>query len=211
MHRLAALLGLVAALGASGCGGSPAVDSIPGARVATMADHQLEAMHSELAPGTMSCPRLDFTVDAAVRCTRVSELENGVRVEVRGTVTVTSTRDGGKLHVQMDKNNTKVWVTSAQLEGDLRDRASKLVGVTPDKVTCPQLTSGNGFTGRTVCTVLFGTTALQAEATYAGTGAQLPPASAALPYRFAARVFTPELNPGLPSLLRAIRRDGLAS
>ena len=211
MHRLAALPGLALGLALSGCGASPSIDSLPGARVATMADHQLEAMHSELAPGTMTCPDLDFTVDASVRCIRVSELEDGIRVEVGGTVTVTSTQDGGRLHVQMDKSNTRIWVTSEQLEGDLRARVGKLVGLAPDKVTCPQLTSGNGFSGTTVCTVVFGTTTLRVRATYAGIGAELPTASDALPYRFPARIFTAELNPGLPSLLRAIRRGGLAS
>jgi len=213
MHRLAALPQLVAVpvlgLGLSGCGGTPTIDSLAGAQVATMADHQLEAVHAKLAPGTMTCPDLDFTVDASVRCTRISELEGGVRVEVRGTVTVTSTREGGKLHVQMDKNNSKVWVTSEQLEGDLRGRVRKLVGVAPDKVSCPQLTSGPGFSGRAVCAVVFGSTTLRAAATYAGEGAALPPASGP-PYRFSAGLFAAELNPGLPSLLRTIRRDGLA-
>ena len=78
------------------------IDVLPGERVGELAEKQLEAEHLEIAVGTVTCPDLDWKVNASVRCIKVSELSDGRRVKVPGTVTVTSTENWGRLHVALD-------------------------------------------------------------------------------------------------------------
>jgi len=202
----ATVLALVASLAAlPGCGTRTSIDSIPGARVATMAEYQLEAMHSELANGTMSCPRLEFVVDASVRCVRTARLSGGRQIRMLGTVTVTSTRGGGKLHVRLDDVVAEFGIAADQLENDLRARAQVVLGVAPDKVSCPYLVGRTGAAVRCEVTVLGRTLVAPVSVV------RVRPSEYRAVYRFSAAVFDRELNPGLPSLLRAIRRGGVGS
>jgi len=206
MQRWATTVGLLAALAATpGCGATPAIDGIPGARVATMAELQLEAMHPDLATGSMTCPRLEFAVDASVRCVRVARLSGGRQIRVLGTVTVTSTRHGGRLHVRLDDTVSAFGVAADQLENDLRARSLGVLGVAPERVTCPYLAGEKGATVR--CTVVVRRHTLVAPVSVV----RVLPAEYRTVYRFSTAVFDRELNPGLPSLLRAIRRGGVGS
>jgi hypothetical protein len=206
MHRLATTVACAAAVvGLSGCGPAPVVDSIPGSRVGALAEQQLEAMHADLATGTMTCPKLDFDVDASVRCTRVAQLSGGRQIQVLGTVTVTSTKHGGSLHVKLDDRVQEFGVASDQLENDLRARSQQILGVAPDKVSCPYLVGRNGATVR--CNVTIRNRTLVAPVRVV----RVVPTDYRTVYRFSAGVFDPVLNPALPSLLREIRRGGVGS
>ncbi|MFL6022673.1 MAG: hypothetical protein ACJ72O_04975 [Marmoricola sp.] len=195
----AALAGLVA------CGTTDRVEAIPGARVATMAEHQLEAMHSELATGTMTCPRLEFALDASVRCVRLAELSGGRQIRVLGTVTVTSTKHGGRLHVRLDDDVSEFGVSGEELANDLRARSQRLLGTAPTDVSCPYLVGRTGAVVR--CEVVVLQRTLIAPVRVVGVKA----ADYATDYRFSAEVFDKRLNPALPSLLREIRSGGLGS
>jgi len=206
MHRLATAVALVGAVvGLPGCGAAPSVDDIPGSRVATMAEYQLEAMHSGLATGTMTCPRLDFAVDASVRCVRTAELAGGRQIRVLGTVTVTSTRDGGRLHVRLDDKVSEYGVAGEYLENDLRARTQRVLGVAAEDISCPYLVGRRGASVRCQVTVL------KRRLVAPVTVVRVVPAEYRTVYRFSAEVFDRRLNPGLPSLLRTIRRGGLGS
>jgi len=170
-----------------------------------MAERQLEAMHSQIATGTMTCPDLDFTVDASVECVRVAELSGGRQIRVVGTVTVTSTRDGGKLHVKLDDEVDGFSVTHEYLENDLRARSQVVLGVAPDDVRCPDLVGRTGYADR--CRVDVGSHELIALVRVV----RVVPREFRTIYRFDAGVFDPKLNPGLPSLLQKIRRGGVDS
>jgi hypothetical protein len=197
--------GLAAGLVLSGCGGNPSIDSIPGDRVATMADHQLEAMNSGLAPGKMTCPSLDFTVDASVRCVRIAELSDGRQIRVLGTVSVTSTRSGGRLHVELDDKVSEFGITAEHLERELTKRAQRVLGPKTGTVTCPYLSGAPGTSVQ--CQVSILDTYLLTRITVTG----IDKRDYRTRYRFESPLFGPRLNPALPSLLRALGRDRLAS
>ena len=206
MHRLGTAVTLLVVLaGAPGCGASPSVDGIPGSRVATMAEYQLEAMHADLASGTMTCPTLDFVVDASVRCVRIARLSGGRQIRVLGTVTVTSTRDGGKLHVRLDDKVAEFGIAADHLDNELRARAQRFLGVAPEDVSCPYL---SGLRGTAVqCAVKVRDVQLVTVVKVIG----VDPKAYVTRYRFVEPLFDRQVNPALPSLLRAIRRGGVAS
>jgi hypothetical protein len=206
MHRGAAAGAVLAALsGLTGCGSATSIDGIPGSRVATMAEQQLEAMHANLATGSMTCPTLEFVVEASVRCVRIAVLSGGRQIRVLGTVTVTSTRNGGRLHVRLDEKVSEFGITGEQLENDLRARTQHVLGVAPDDVSCPYLVGRKGAVVR--CRATVRKTRLVAPVTVVN----VVPAQYRTVYRFSATVFDPRLNPALPSLLRAIRHGGVGS
>lgn len=137
---------LVAAV-VSGCGAgddgpstsSSSLDFLPGERVGQLAEEQLEAEHPKMATGTITCPDLDWTLDASVRCVKVSELSEGRRVKIPGTVTVTGTEGGGKLHVELDDKATEFGVDAAHLSSVATVWVTQQAG-SAGTVTCPYLT-----------------------------------------------------------------------
>lgn len=172
----------VAALGLllSGCGSSAVhLDRLAGTRVGTMAERQLEVMHPAMAPGSLTCPTLDFRVGAEVRCFRTADLSGGREVRMLGTVRVTSLRNGGELHIRMDDDVTEFGVSAEQLQRDLAAAVARRTRRTPTKVTCPYL---RGAVGRSVqCSLRFGTLPpVAAVATVTGTD----PTSYRTTYRF---------------------------
>jgi hypothetical protein len=206
MQRLATTAALVAAVaGLPGCGPAPSVDGIPGNRVAAMAEQQLEAMHNELATGTMTCPRLEFVVEASVRCVRIAQLSGGRQIRVLGTVSVTSTKDGGRLHVRLDDEVSEFGVSGEQLANDLRARAQRVLGAAPEQVSCPYLVGRKG--ARVTCEVVVLKRTLVAPVSVV----RVVAADYRAEYRFSTAVFDARLNPALPSLLREIRRGGVGS
>lgn len=105
-----------ACLLASGCGEDEASSStIPGDRVARMAEAQLEATHPQLSRGTMDCADLEFRVGASTRCTRTAYLTRGRIVRVAGTVEVTRTSSEGMLHVELDDEVRSFALAGAEL------------------------------------------------------------------------------------------------
>ena len=170
-----------------------------------MAEQQLEAMHSELATGTMTCPRLEVVMDASVRCVRVARLSGGRQIRVLGTVSVTSTRAGGRLHVRLDDEVAEFGVTGDELAKDLRARAQRVLRAAPERVSCPYLVGRPGAQVR--CRVVVGEHTLVAPVQVV----RVVPEDYRTLYRFSPAVFDRRLNPGLPSLLRAIRRGGVGS
>jgi hypothetical protein len=140
-HAFASSAGaLLVALLPSGCGSDgPALDQLAGHDVGTMAERELEAENPRLAPGTLTCPDLDYRAGASVRCRRTAELSGGRVVEVRGTVEVTSTDSGGRLHVTMDDDVEAFGVSGDDLEADLRRRYVQRFQAEPTAVSCPYL------------------------------------------------------------------------
>ncbi|RNL60576.1 hypothetical protein EFK50_19870 [Nocardioides marmoriginsengisoli] len=148
--RPAALLALLLV---TGCGSTttsetPDIDSIAGSQVGAMAERQLETTHPGMAPGELTCPDLDFEVGSEVRCERVAELSGGRLIRVSGTVSVTSTEGGGRLHVKLDDEVAEFGITGDALEDDLRKRAAAKLKAEPDEVTCPYLTGEVGTKAR---------------------------------------------------------------
>jgi hypothetical protein len=141
------VLGLLVLLGATGCGRDVAVlDDIAGNKVSTMVERELEAQNPGLAPGRLTCPDLDFTIGAAVRCLRTTELSHGRVVKVRGLVEVMSIASGGRLHIEMDAHATEFGVSGDHLAADLRQRYLKRVHAQPSRLDCPYLRGAVGTT-----------------------------------------------------------------
>jgi hypothetical protein len=148
------VLGLLVAVGACGCGRDVAVlDTISGHDVARMAERQLEAENPELAPGTLSCPDLDFRVGRSVRCLRTTELSGGRVVKVHGVIRVMSLSSGGRLHVAMDPRATEFGLAGDALAARLARQRS---GARPDTVHCPYLRGTVG--AKVTCRVVVGGT-----------------------------------------------------
>jgi hypothetical protein len=163
------LLGLLVALGTGGCGRDVAVlDTIPGHDVARMAERQLEAENPELAPGTLSCPDLDFRVGRSVRCLRTTELSGGRVVKVHGVIRVMSLSSGGRLHVAMDPRATEFGLAGDELASQLAHR--QRFGARPSTVHCPYL---RGTVGTTVtCRVVVGGTRQDVDVVVTGVDAR---------------------------------------
>lgn len=135
------LLGLVA----TGCGRDVGVpDRLAGDSVARMAEQELEAENPGLAPGTLSCPDLEFRVGASVRCLRTTELSGGRVVKVGGTVRVTSRDSGGRLHVAMDEHAREFGLAGEQLVAGVRRKYRHRFGVEPSRLDCPYLRGAVG-------------------------------------------------------------------
>jgi hypothetical protein len=148
---LATLTGCGAADSASVNGNAsatPTIDSLPGARVGELAEEQLEAENPQMAVGRVTCPELAWKVDASVRCVKVSELSEGRRVTIPGTVTVTSTVGGGKLHVALDDQITEFGVEGDHLVGDVTSWVASRTRSRPTKVRCPYLRGVRGASTR---------------------------------------------------------------
>lgn len=122
----------------AGCGQDvPAVDVLDGTDVATMAERQLMAENPRMAPGTLSCPDLEFEVGASVRCLRTTELSGGRVVKVAGSVEVTSQDSGGRLHVAMDDEAAEFGLSGDQLASEVAGRYTR--GGSAAVVECPYL------------------------------------------------------------------------
>ncbi|MCW2755740.1 MAG: hypothetical protein JWQ32_3151 [Marmoricola sp.] len=167
----------------TGCGSTVLhIDHLAGREVGVMAEHRLEEMHPGMAPGTLTCPTLRFRAGASVRCVRVAELSGGRVVRMYGTVRVVSTRDGGDLHVAMDRDVAEFGVSSQRLQQDLTAILAKRTSTVPTAVRCPFLA---GPTGTSVhCTVQLGKGTTSVAATVTGTD----PATYRTSYRFIVRL-----------------------
>lgn len=159
--RFAAALPLLVTGALTGCGddgGKPSavasspIDFLPGERVGRLAEEQLEAEHLTMAPGTITCPDLDWQLRASVRCLRISELSDGRRVKVPGTVTVTDTDGGGRLHVELDDRASEFGVDAAHLSSQAETWVEEQVA-SAQSVTCPYLVGKIGTVERCAATV----------------------------------------------------------
>jgi hypothetical protein len=139
---------LVPALLLVGCGSAAEpplqVDYLPGAQVGEMAERELEAAHPAMAPGTVTCPDLDWELGAQIRCVQVAELSEGRVVTIGGTVTVTDVEGGGRLHVELDDTVREFGITGEYLGADLEERARKRLVPEPTSVRCPDLSGPVG-------------------------------------------------------------------
>lgn len=149
MRILGALLvGLVL----TGCGsaGEPApdIDFLAGSKVGEMAERELERAHPQMAPGTVTCPDLDWELGASVRCVQVAVLSGGRQVSIGGTVSVTEVTDGGRLRVQLDDTVAEYGVAGAYLSEDLARQARTRLRPGPTSATCPYLTGPVGTTAK---------------------------------------------------------------
>jgi hypothetical protein len=132
--------GLLLVVMLSGCGGGTAApDRLDGDSVARMAEQELEAENAGLAPGTLSCPDLDFRVGASVRCVRTTGLSGGRVVKVGGTVSVTTRASGGRLHVAMDQQAREFGLDGDEFVAGVRKRYRQRFGVDPSRLDCPYL------------------------------------------------------------------------
>jgi hypothetical protein len=133
-----------------GCGGDPPLpDRLRGRAVAAMAERQLEAQNSRLAPGTLSCPDVAMKVGASVRCLRTTELSDGRLVKIGGTVSVTSLASGGRLHVAMDRQPQEFGLLGERVAAGVREWYAKHFGAAPAGLACPYLRGEVG--NRVVC------------------------------------------------------------
>lgn len=110
-----------------GCGSGTEVSlprTLTGTQVGVMAERQLEAQHVRMRPGTMTCPDLELRKGASVRCVRRTELTGGRVVRIGGTVEVTSTREGGRLHVRLDTDPIDYGLTSAAVAAEVARRTN---------------------------------------------------------------------------------------
>ncbi|HET6168314.1 MAG TPA: hypothetical protein VFE07_15900 [Marmoricola sp.] len=149
------VLGLLIAAGGSGCGRDVvALDTISGHDVGRMAERQLEAENPELAPGTLSCPDLDFRVGRSVRCLRTTRLSGGRIVKVHGVIRVTSLASGGRLHVTMDARASEFGLAGDQLAAELARTWVQRFRVRPSTLECPYLRGAPGTT--VTCRVVVG-------------------------------------------------------
>ncbi|MFL6154545.1 MAG: hypothetical protein ACJ72D_00520 [Marmoricola sp.] len=147
-----AVLLVVAGVLLAGCGAAPAsvpapakIDAVPGKQVGAMAERQLEAEHPGMARGVLTCPDLAWRLRATVRCVQVAVLSGGRRLTIPGTVTVTSVRGGGRMHVRLDDEVAEYGITAEHLSADLRTRAAARWGRI-GRVRCPYLTGPVGTT-----------------------------------------------------------------
>ena len=127
---------------------APTIDFLPGDQVGRLAEKQLETEHLAMATGAVECPDLDWEVDASVRCTKTSELSDGRRVMVPGTVTVTSTEGFGTLHVELDDEVAEFGVAGEHLATEVRSWVARRVSGTPITVTCDYLSGKPGAQSR---------------------------------------------------------------
>lgn len=134
----------------TGCGSAdgptPKRDVLSGVEVGAMAERELEAAHPGMAPGTVTCPDLNWEVGASVRCTQVAELSGGRQISIGGNVSVTDLKDGGRLHVQLDDTVAEFGVSGDYLTADLEVRARSRLRPAPTSVTCPYLSGQVGTT-----------------------------------------------------------------
>jgi hypothetical protein len=138
-RALAGVLLLAALVAGCGTGDPPLPDRLAGRAVGAMAERQLETQNPRMARGTMACPDLDLRVGASVRCLRTTELSGGRVVRVAGTVRVTSTGGGGRLHVAMDEQARSFGLTGDQVAAGAREQYAGRHHVTPTSADCPDL------------------------------------------------------------------------
>jgi hypothetical protein len=112
---------------------------IVGQEVAQMAEQELEAENSQIAPGAMVCPDLDLEVGASVRCLRTVQLPEGRIVRIPGTVAVMSLASGGRLHVALDDDAEEFGVGGEYLAAAVRKRYAELFRVRATGARCPYL------------------------------------------------------------------------
>ena len=138
---------LLLGIAVAGCGRDVVVlDELEGSKVAAMAERELEAQNPRLAPGTLSCPDLDFEVGSSVHCLRTAELSKGRVVKVRGTVEVTSRASGGRLHVAMEDDAKEFGVTGEQVAAALGHQLAERSAGVPGNIACPYLRGKVGTT-----------------------------------------------------------------
>lgn len=135
-----------------GCGSNaetmPQIDFLSGTKVGAMAERELEAAHPAMAPGTVTCPDLDWELGASVRCVQVAELSGGRQVTIGGTVSVTEVTGGGRLHVELDDSVAEYGITGEHLATELAAQVRAWLRSTPTSVTCPYLSGPIGTTVR---------------------------------------------------------------
>lgn len=136
----------------AGCGSAaeppPKLDLLSGTKVGEMAERELEDAHPGMAPGTVTCPDLDWELGASVRCVQVAELGDGRQVSIGGTVSVVDLEDGGRLHVKLDETVAEFGISSEFLSADLATLARQRLLPAPTSVRCPYLSGPVGTTVR---------------------------------------------------------------
>jgi hypothetical protein len=132
---------------------APSIKSLPGAQVGEMAEKELEAEHHDMAVGTVTCPDLVWQLDASVRCMKTSELSDGRRLKIPGTVTVTSTQGWGRLHVELDNDVSEFGIAGAEVAKHVTAWVQRRVHVARPQVRCPYLRGATGVVERCAVTV----------------------------------------------------------
>jgi hypothetical protein len=145
--RRSVLLPLLAAglLVLSACGGSVSVgkpSSLKGATIAKKANAQLEKENAQIAHGTLTCKDVKYEKGATTRCLRTVELSQGRQVKIGATVTITSTANGGRYTIEVDKQAQEFGELGPEIEKDLAAQYAKQFRTGTPDVTCPAYLKG---------------------------------------------------------------------
>ena len=147
--RLAAGAALLVVL--AGCSVSTGPDSLSGAEIAKKANAELIRSNPDMVEGELTCKKIDYEVDATSRCLRTVDVGNGQIVQIEATVKITSTEDGGKFNIAVDKEAKEFGLSGETIATDLSTQYADQFGVKPDSADCPYLLGEVGT--KVVCTL----------------------------------------------------------
>jgi hypothetical protein len=137
---------LVAALVVTGCGASVSVGSKPstlkGSTIAAKANAQLEKQNPQITHGRLTCADVKYKKGASTRCLRTVDLQQGRRVKIGATVSITDTKKGGHYQIQVDKQVQEFGQTGDSIEQDLAAQYAKKFRTGKPQVTCPDFLKG---------------------------------------------------------------------
>jgi hypothetical protein len=130
----------------AGCGGSVSVGSKPdkltGAVIAKKANAQLEKQNPQIVHGKLTCRDVQYAKGASTRCLRTVDLDQGRRVWIGATVTITDTTKGGHYRIAVDKQVQRFAELGTSIEQDLATQYLKKFRTGKPHVTCPAYLEG---------------------------------------------------------------------
>jgi hypothetical protein len=129
----------------TGCGASVSIgkpDELSGATIAKKANAQLEKQNPQIVHGQLTCKKVKYTKGATTRCLRTADLDQGRRVMIGATVTITDTTKGGHYTIAVDKQVQEFGEVGTSIEQDLATQYAKQFRTGKPKVTCPEYLKG---------------------------------------------------------------------
>jgi hypothetical protein len=138
---VAAVLAAVA-----GCGGHVSVstkpDKLTGSTIAKKANAQLEKENPKIVHGTLTCKDVKYEKGATTRCLRTVDLDQGRRVMIGATVTITDTTKGGHYQIKVDDQVQEFGELGPTIEKDLAAQYAKNFRTGTPEVACPAYLKG---------------------------------------------------------------------
>ena len=112
----------------AGCGGSVSIgkpDELKGAAIAKKANAQLEKQNPQIVHGKLTCADVKYEKGATTRCLRTVDLDQGRRVKIGASVTITDTTKGGHYQIVVDKQVQEFGELGPSIEQDLATQYAK--------------------------------------------------------------------------------------